>query len=322
LPVSQRALHNATLPTHSCEALGGCQGKDRHFRKAQGRRNALSSRIPAIRRRRLAAELRRLREAAGLTIDQVADALECSSSKISRIETEQVSATPRDVRDMLSLYGVEGQQLDALVQISREARQKGWWHQYRNLPDATLIGLEAAASSFRIWEITRIPALFQTPEYARASLCAVRPNLNAEDIERRIEIRQARQGLLVNDNPPELWAVLDEAALQRPVGGHEVMTNQLKRLSEVTELPNVTVQLLPFTAGEQAGMEGPFTILSFPDIADSDIVFAANGTGGMYLEDRNTVLRCRSIFDHLRAAGLSPEDSVAFLARMLGPNER
>src|SRR5215216_5098427 len=210
----------------------------------RGRRNTLSSRTPTIRRRRLAAELRRLREAAGLTIDQVAEALECSSSKISRIETEQVSATPRDVRDMLSLYGVEGQQRDALLQVSREARQKGWWFQYRDLPEATLVGLEAAASSLRIWEPIRIPALFQTREYARASLRAVRPTLNAEDIERRVELRLARQGLLVHDNPPELWAVLDEAALQRPVGGHDVMANQLKRLIEAAELPNVTLQLL------------------------------------------------------------------------------
>jgi transcriptional regulator with XRE-family HTH domain len=160
-------------------------------RCAKGRRNTLSSRTPTIRRRRLAAELRRLREAAGLTIDQVAEALECSSSKISRIETEQVSATPRDVRDMLSLYGVEGQQRDALLQVSREARQKGWWFQYRDLPEATLVGLEAAASSLRIWEPIRIPALFQTREYARASLRAVRPTLNAEDIERRVELRLA-----------------------------------------------------------------------------------------------------------------------------------
>lgn len=276
----------------------------------------MSGRIPTIRRRRLAAELRRLREAAGLSIEQVADALECSGSKISRIETEQVSATPRDVRDMLSLYGVKGQQLDALVQVSREARQKGWWHKYR-LPDATLVGFEAAASSLRIWEITRIPALFQTREYTQASLRAVRPSLNAEDIECRVELRQARQGLLVNDNPPEVWAVLDEAALQRPVGGHEVMASQLKRLIEVTELPNVTIQLLPFTVGEQAGMEGPFTIVSFPDAADSDIVFTANATDGTYLEDPNTVLRCTSIFDHLRAAALSPENSIAFFTRAL-----
>jgi transcriptional regulator with XRE-family HTH domain len=283
----------------------------------KGRRNTLSSRTPTILRRRLAAELRRLREAAGLTINQVAEALECSSSKISRIETEQVSATPRDVRDMLSLYGVEGQQRDALLQVSREARQKGWWFQYRDLPEATLVGLEAAASSLRIWEPVRIPALFQTREYARASLRAVRPTLNAEDIERRVELRLARQGLLVHDNPPELWAVLDEAALQRPVGGHDVMANQLKHLIEAAELPNVTLQILPFTAGEQAGMEGPFTIVGFPDVADSDTVLVGNASDGVSFQDPNTVQRCVSIFDHLCAAALSPENSTAVLTRML-----
>jgi transcriptional regulator with XRE-family HTH domain len=305
------------LPLHSRKMLGGCQGKRVLPQSAKRRRNALSSRIPAIRRRRLAAELRRFREAAGLTIDEVAEALECSSSKISRIETEQVSATPRDVRDILSLYGVEGHQLDALVEVSREARQEGWWHQYRNLPDATLVGLEAAASWLRIWEVIHIPALFQTREYARTSLRAIRPRLKAEDIERRVEFRLARQGLLVLDNPPELWAVLDEAALQRPVGGREVMANQLQRLIEAAELPNVTLQVLPFIVSEQAGMEGPFTIASFPDLADSDIVFVRNATGSMYLEDPNTVLHCVSIFNHLCAAALNPEDSIAFLAKML-----
>jgi transcriptional regulator with XRE-family HTH domain len=268
-----------------------------------------------IQRRRLAAELRRLRETAGLTIDQVAEALEVSSSKVSRIETEQVSATPRDVRDILALYGVEGQQLDALVQLSREARQRGWWYQYRDLPDATLAGLEAAASSLRIWDSMGIPTLLQTEEYARASLRAVRPSLNAEDIERHVELRLTRQGLLVDDNPPNLWAVLDEAALRRTVGGHEVMANQLKRLSEAAVLPTVTLQVLPFIKGEQAGMAGPFTIISFPDEHDKDIVFAGHAPGGGD-DDPTMVLRYTLVFDHLRASALAPEPSIAFLAQI------
>lgn len=268
-----------------------------------------------IKRRRLTAELRRFREAAGLTIDKVAEALEVSSSKISRIENGQVNATPRDVRDMLTLYGVEGQQLDALVQLSREARQKGWWYQYRNLPDATLVGLEVAASAIRIWEVIGIPALFQTQEYARASLRAVRPSLNAEDIERRVELRLNRQGILTNNNPPMLWAVLDEAALRRTIGGQEVMANQLKRLCEAAELPNVTLQVLPFTEGEQAGMEGSFTIVSFPERDDRDIVFMGNAQD--IGDDPKVVLRYGSIFDHLRAAALAPERSIAFITKIL-----
>ena len=268
-----------------------------------------------VKRRRLAAELRRLREAAGLTIDQVAKALEVSSSKVSRIENEQVNATPRDVRDMLATYGVKGQQLDELVQLSREARQKGWWYRYRHLPDATLAGMEAAASRLRVWEIIGIPALFQSPEYARASLRSVRPRLNGEEIDRRVELRLTRQELLFGDNPPTLLAVVDEAALRRTVGGRDVMTTQLKRLSEAAELPTVTFQILPFTEGEQAGAEGPFTIISFPDKYDSDVVFAGNAADGT--DSPNEVLRYEAIFDQLAAAALAPDRSIDFLTRIL-----
>jgi transcriptional regulator with XRE-family HTH domain len=272
-----------------------------------------SSRTSAIQHKRLATQLRQLRESAGLTIDQVAEALECSSSKISRIETGQVTATPRDVRDILALYGVETQLRDALVQTAREARQQGWWHQYRDLPGIHLVGLEAAASSLRIYEMSFVPALLQTEEYARATSQAVRPNLTEREIARRAELQVARQRLLSQSDPPAVWAVIDEAALRRQVGGSEAMNRQIERIQNAVKLPTVTIQVLPFDVGEHAGMNGAFTIISFPDAADTDIVYMDNAIARPRLEEANAVQQYTLLFDHIRASALSPTESMKFL---------
>jgi transcriptional regulator with XRE-family HTH domain len=273
---------------------------------------------PTVRRRRLGIELRRHRESAGLTIDRVAEILECSHSKISRIETGQVRATPRDVRDMLEIYGVESEQREALIQIAREARQTGWWHAYGDvIKESAYVGLEVAAASIRSYEGLLIPGLLQTTHYARAVTRAVRPEQRPEQIERQVELRMARQSILTQDDPPALWAILDEAVLRRSVGEHGIMGEQLHHLTEVAELPTVTLQVLQYSAGEHAGMDGAFTILSFPEPADPAVVYLENATSDLYLEGPDEVRRYTLLFDHLRAAALKPDDSTALIATLL-----
>jgi transcriptional regulator with XRE-family HTH domain len=271
-----------------------------------------------VRRRRLGIELRRLRETAGLTIERVAEILECSHSKISRIETGQVRATPRDVRDMLEIYGIQGEQQEALIQIAREARQTAWWHAYGDvMKESSYVGLEAATASIRTYEPLVVPGLFQTTAYARAVLHASVPNMRPEEVERKVELRMARQPMLTQDDPPAVWAVLDEAAMRRPVGERGVMSEQLHHLGEAAALPTVTVQVVPFTAGEHAGLSGAFTILGFPEPADPDVVYIEHATGDLYLERTEEIQQYTLLFDHLRAAALAPADSAAFLATLL-----
>lgn len=265
---------------------------------------------PTVRRRRLASELRRLRERAELTIDEVGEKLECSASKISRIETGHVGVTPRDARDMLELYGVRGDEQEALVQLAREARKRGWWHAYNEVFTGAFVGLEADASSLRAFQALLVPGLLQTERYAKAVIHAMRPDAADAEIERRVAARMTRQRLLLDPHPPEYWAVVDEAVLRRVVGGGDVMSEQLRRLAEVAQLPHVTVQVVPFGAGAHPGMEGPFLILGFPEQADPDVVYVDSTSSGVYLEMEPDVRRYALMFDHLRAAALGPDDSV------------
>ena len=277
----------------------------------------MTTRTPTNRRRRLGAELRRLREASGLTIDRVAEALECSQSKVSRIETGQVSATPRDVRDMLELYQVDPARREAMVQIAREARQRGWWHTFVDVPDGVpaYVGLETAATSIDIYMSLIVPALLQTADYARAIIGAVRPDLPRAEIDRRVELRMSRQALLDRDDPPELRVLLDEAVLQRPVGGPAVMAAQLRRLLEDAQRPAVTLRVLPIVTGAHAGMDGPFTIFGFPAPAEPDVVALDSAADALYLEGAEDLRRYRRVFERLLPAALPPEESTAFIAR-------
>jgi transcriptional regulator with XRE-family HTH domain len=277
----------------------------------------MTTRTPTGRRRRLGAELRRLREASGLTIDRVADALECSQSKVSRIETGQVSATPRDVRDMLALYRVDPDQREAMVQIAREARQRGWWQKFVDVPDGVpaYVGLETAANSIDVYMSLIVPALLQTADYARAIIGAVRPDLPEPEIERRVELRMSRQALLDRDDPPELRVLLDEAVLHRPVGGPAVMATQLRRLLEDADRPAVTLRVLPTATGAHAGMDGPFTIFGFPAPAEPDVVALDSAADALYLEGPEDLRRYRLVFERLLPAALPPVESAAFIAR-------
>jgi transcriptional regulator with XRE-family HTH domain len=279
-----------------------------------------SEQSPTVRRRRLALELRRLREAAHLTCEEVAEHLECSASKISRVETGRVSVSPRDVRDMLKLYGVPEQQRDSLVQLSRDSRQKGWWHAYSDTihPQfATYVGLESAASEIRVYEVNLIPGLLQTEEYARTMIRSGTMNGSLEDVERKVALRMARQPALTRNDPPMLWTVVDEAALRRRVGGTELMRAQLEHVLELSALKNVAMQVIPFGAGAHPAMGRPFVILVFPERIDPDVVYLEDLTSAFYLEDVDEVDRYNVFFNHLRATALSFDDSAALVTSVL-----
>ncbi|MDN3351478.1 helix-turn-helix transcriptional regulator [Actinomadura sp. DC4] len=265
---------------------------------------------PTVKRRRLAAELRRYREAAELTLDEVAERLEWSNAKISRIENARVSVLPRDVKFLLGVYGIDGEPREVLLTLAREARQKGWWHSYGEaIPSwfEVYIGLEAEAVSIRRYESELVPGLLQTEEYATAIF---RGFLMKEDeIEKRVALRMARQERLTGDDAPQLWIVLNESVIRRIVGGPATMHAQLDRLLDASHLPNVTMQVLPFAAGAHPAMDGAFVILSFPERTDSDVVYLEEQTGGLYLEKGHEIERHALAFDHLRAAALHPDAS-------------
>ena len=270
-----------------------------------------------MRRRRLGAELRRLREAAGITIETVAQTLECSDSKISRIETGQVGATTRDVRDMLTLYGISDQRRDELVKLAREAREKGWWREFGDVPGSSYASFDAAASSVHIYQALLVPGLLQTAGYARAVIGAVTPEMPSEEIERKVAFRMARQReRLAKVEPPALWVLLDEAVLHRPAGGRGVMREQFDRLVEVSAQPTVTLQVVPFAEGVHAGMDGAFTIFGFPHPDDPDVVYLEHPTRESVIETAEEVARYRQLFERLCKVALPPGDSTARLAAL------
>jgi transcriptional regulator with XRE-family HTH domain len=269
-----------------------------------------------VRQRRLARMLRQLRDDAGLTIDQVAEKLELSASTVSRMETAQVGVRARDLRPLLDVYGVTGAQREELLQITRERRQQPWWQEYRDLPNILEAKFEDEASSISQYSAQLVPGLLQTEAYARAVLGAIRLDAKPGDIERRLELRIARQARLTSEHAPEYWVVIDEAVPRRQVGGPTVMADQLRRLIDAAELPTMTLQVLPFSSGEHAGMDGEFTILRYRDPADPDVVYIENTGGDMYIEEADVTRRYNSIFDHLRAAAQNPSESVRTLGTL------
>jgi transcriptional regulator with XRE-family HTH domain len=272
----------------------------------------MAGRSPMVRRRRLGIELRQLRENAELTIEQVAERLEVSDSKISRIENGQVSASPRDVRDMATLYGVSGQRLDNLMQLARETRERPWWQAYSDM-HLDFAAYEAEASRILQFAPLILPGLLQTRDYARAIIRAIRYDLAAEKIERRVEFRVKRQALLNEATPPTLWAVLDEGIIYRMIGDRRIMREQLRHLVETARLPQVTLQVLPFSAGAHAGLDGPFAIIQFHEPTDRDMVYLEHTGSEHYLDDPAAVALHASLFDHVRAAALKPDDSLKLL---------
>jgi transcriptional regulator with XRE-family HTH domain len=263
--------------------------------------------------RRLARELRRLREDAGFTIEQVADKLEISASTISRIETARVRVRPRDLRDLLDLYQVTSGQREEFLQIARDRRQQPWWWEYKDLPNVPLAGYEAEAASILQYSALLIPGLLQTRAYAFEVLRAIRVQDKLDDIEPRLQFRMDRQKVLTGPKSLQYWGVLDEAVLRRTVGGRQGMHAQLKRLIDAAALPNVTLQVLPSAVGAHAGMDGEFTILKYPEPADPDVVYIESTGGDLYVEETAVTRRYNLIFDHLRAAALDPAESIRTL---------
>jgi transcriptional regulator with XRE-family HTH domain len=274
---------------------------------------------PTVRRKRLGIELRRLREQASLTCEEVGQRLDCSGTRISRIETGRISVRPGDVRELLEVYGVTGAEADSLVQLAREARQKGWWHTYGQvLPTwfEAYVGLEAAAVRFRDFQSMVMPGLLQTEDYARAVLRAAPNPGSTEDIDRQVALRMERQATLGQANPPDLWIVLSESIVRVHVGGPAVMRAQLRRLIDVAARSNVTLQVLPFTTAAQVQPISPFTILEFPDAADPTVVYLEHLTGSLFLETAEEVRRYTVVFDHLRAEALGTAPSIDLIARV------
>jgi transcriptional regulator with XRE-family HTH domain len=271
---------------------------------------------PTLRARRLAIELSSRREAAGLSREEAARRLEWSTSTIFRIETGRSRPQPRSVRDLLDLYGVTGAERDGLIQLARDARQPGWWHSFRDVllnPYEVYIGLETGAVSIRNFEPLLVPGLLQTADYARAMIRGGPRELDRDEIERRVEVRMSRQQILVRDDRPRLWAVIDEAVIRRIVGSRAIMAAQLKHLAEAAEQGKTTLQVIPFSAGAHAGTSGPFVILELPEPADPDLVYVETLAGDIYLEERADVDRYTLAFERLLAAALHPDDSIALV---------
>ena len=274
---------------------------------------------PTVRRKRLGIELRRLREQAGFTCEDVGQRLECSGTRISRIETGRINVRPGDVREMLEIYGVTGAEADSLVQLAREARRKGWWHTYgRVLPTwfEAYIGLESEAVRLRDFQPLVMPGLLQTEEYARAVLRAAPNAGSTEDIDRQVALRMDRQAILAQSSPPDLWVVLSESVLRAQVGGPRVMHAQLRRLLDIAERPNITVQVLPFSNAAHVDPISPFTILEFPEAADPTVVYLEHLTGCLFLETEDEIRRYKVVFDHMRAEALGIGQSADLIAQM------
>jgi transcriptional regulator with XRE-family HTH domain len=242
---------------------------------------------PTVQRLVLGGHLRRLREEASITTEQAAGAIRGSHSKISRMEHGRVGFKDRDIADLLTLYGVtNGEERDALLKLAREASTPGWWQGYSDiLPHwvEPYFGLEAAATFIRTYELQFVPGLLQTADYARA-LIRLGNAATEEDVTRRAEARIARQEILTRENPPRLWAVMDEGALRRSIGGKAVMREQIRHLARMCEHPAVTLQILPFQVGAHPAMGGPFTILRYSEPDLRDVVYIEQLTSALYLD--------------------------------------
>src|ERR1039457_995727 len=268
---------------------------------------------PTVRGRRLVRELKRLREASGMGPDEVAQRLDFSKSKLYRIEND-------DLEDMLDLYDVRSPDRDALVALGRDSRRRGWWTTYKDVFTGSYVGLESEAARIQVASHI-VPGLFQTGDYARAVIAATAPWLDAEETERRVVARTARQNaVLGRDNTPEIHAVLDEAALHRSVGGADVMAGQLAALAKASTQPGVTLQVMPFAAGANAALEGDFVILAFPDPEDPPVAYAEGLFGDLYLESKEEVDRHSLAWTHLLNKALSPAESAAMISLLAKEN--
>ena len=272
---------------------------------------------PTVRHRRLAAELRRLRESAGLTQEDVSERTGKDRSTLYRLENAQQRPQRSTLIQLLDLYGTSPERRADLLALLREASQRGWMQPHRSdLPEiySDYISFESEARSVSNYESLFIPGLLQTEDYTRAVIRGILPHASAAQVDTRVTARMERQALLTADNPPQLWAIMDEAAARRRVGGPAVMREQLARLRDIAALPNVTVQVIPYEAGAHPGMPGSFIVLEFPDPADQSLVYIDSMAGDLFLEDDMEIRRYILMFEHLRAAALRPDESASLLA--------
>jgi hypothetical protein len=269
----------------------------------------------------LGAHLRRLREASRITPAQAGDAIRATHSKISRLERGRSGAKQRDVADLLTLYGVTDEaEREVVLALARQAGAPGWWQQYNDvLPRwfELYVGLERAASIIRTYEVQFVHGLLQTEDYARAVILIANGQAPRDEIERRVSVRMKRKQLLTQRGAPELWTVLDEAVLRRPPSGPEVMRAQLEHLLEMTDLPNVTLQIVPFDVGPHAAAGGPFTILRFPEPDLPDLVYLEQLDSATYLDHPDQVVNYMSVMDQLCVQALSKRASIQMLRGLL-----
>jgi transcriptional regulator with XRE-family HTH domain len=277
---------------------------------------------PTVRRRRLGSELRRLREAHSFKLDEAADKLGLAASTLSRIETGKAPTRTAYLTAMFDMYGVvDPGQRQVLLEMAREGHRKGWWAVYDDvLPTGfdVYVGLEAEATGLRVFEDQVVHGLLQTEEYARTVMTTVRRRQQPRAIDRAVELRMERQKVLTREDPLQLWCILDEPVISRMIGGREVMRAQLAHLLEVSQWPNVTLQVLPLAGGVHPALNGPFCILEFPERSDPEVVYTEGVAGHAYLERDSDVRVCAEVFDLLRAAAASPADTVELISRIAG----
>ncbi|MFE3442841.1 helix-turn-helix domain-containing protein [Nocardia sp. NPDC059180] len=277
----------------------------------------VAERGPTVIRIALGSRLRRLRESCGVSREAAGDAIRGSHAKISRLELGRTGFKERDIRDLLTLYGVtDDDKREPYLDMARKANDPGWWQSYSDLLPAwfeTYVGLEQAATTIRTYEAQFIPGLLQTADYARSVIMLG----NDDETERRVAVRIRRQKILHRRAAPTLWAVIDENALRRPVGGMKVLREQIKHLIDISELPNVRIQVLPYSAGGHPAAGGPFSILRFPEPELPDIVYTEQLTSSLYMEKRHDVELYMSVMNQLSVQALSPAESLQFLAAIL-----
>ncbi|MFE7929077.1 helix-turn-helix domain-containing protein [Streptomyces sp. NPDC057456] len=270
---------------------------------------------PTVRRRRLGAELRRLRVARGLKSTEVAERLMVSQPKISHLENGNRAISPRDVRDLCVIYEVTDEQvIDSLMEMARESGQRGWWHTYGDLSDSVYIGLETDAASLHTHAPMMVPDLLQTPAYAQAVIGETIPRLTAGQAATHLKVRLRRQHRIYDPACPlRLWVILDESALRRVVGSLDIMREQLEHLKALSAEPHVTVQVLPYTAGAHPGLSGQFSILRFADSPDAGVVYLERFTSDLYLEKPSDVRHYGVMYDRLQAQALTADNSRDFI---------
>jgi transcriptional regulator with XRE-family HTH domain len=275
-------------------------------------------RSPTLRRRELGARLRALRLEQGLTVDQVAELLLCSPSKVSRMETGQRGATQRDIRDLCGIYGVTQEaQVASMMELAKEGKQQGWWQSYELDYFATYVGLEQAATWLCYYQSSIVPGLLQTPEYARAMHQGSIPaEFTTERADALIEVRLRRQQVLTTRDPLlRLEAIIDEAVLHRVVGDRGVMAAQLRHLVEAGNMPNVTLRAIPFGAGAHPAMDNMFNILEFGEVAPR-VVYVEGLMGWLFIEKERDVARYEQILEHLREIALDPKETIDLISKI------